>query len=182
MPGNTEYDGVLEDIGVYYKQTSDRNVERNYATQFTRNAKYISLALKVGSVLKAYAAQDMQGRLAMKAKTETAIKEAYENFSPALEGEMLAAMTSLYQARVKNQEVASATILGLDAKTVSNLAYSSIFANKTSATNFLLNPDALKLDADPLWKAANGIVADQKMSTERYVKIDDNFAKTAVYS
>jgi hypothetical protein len=71
---------------------------------------------------------------------------------------MLAAMTSLYQSRVKNKEVASATILGLDAKTVSNLAYSSIFANKTSATNFLLNPDALKLDADPLWKAANGIV------------------------
>jgi hypothetical protein len=104
----------------------------------------------------------MQGRLAMKAKTEAAIKAAYENFNPSLEGEMLAAMTSLYQARVKNTEVASATILGLDAKTVSNLAYSSIFANKTSATNFLLNPDALKLDADPLWKAANGIVADQK--------------------
>ncbi|MBP1166403.1 hypothetical protein JOE44_003287 [Chryseobacterium sp. PvR013] len=177
MPGNDQYNGVLEDIGTYYKQVSDRNVERNYASQFSRNAKYITLALQVGSALKAYAAQDMQGRLAMKAKTEAAIKAAYENFNPSLEGEMLAAMTSLYQARVKNPDVASATILGLDAKTVSNLAYSSIFANKTSATNFLLNPDALKLDADPLWKAANGIIADQKISTERFVKIDDNFAK-----
>ncbi len=177
LPGNDSYDGVLEDIEAYYKQVSERNVERNYAAQFSRNAKYISLALRVGSALKTYAAQDMQGRLAMKAKTEAAIKAAYENFNPSLEGEMLAAMTSLYQARVKNQEVASATILGLDAKTVSNLAYSSIFANKTSATNFLLNPDILKLDADPLWKAANGIVADQRMSTERYVKVDDNFAK-----
>jgi hypothetical protein len=72
-PGNEEYDGILEDIEAYYKQVSDRNVERNYATQFSRNAKYISLAQQVGSVLKAYA-QDMQGRLAMKAKTEAAIK------------------------------------------------------------------------------------------------------------
>src|SRR5690606_23589573 len=86
MPGNDQYNGVLEDIGIYYKQVSDRNVERNYATQFTRNAKYITLAAQVGSALKAYAAQDMQGRLAMKAKTEAAIKAAYENFNPALEG------------------------------------------------------------------------------------------------
>lgn len=177
MPGNEAYDGVLEDIGAYYTQVSERNVERNYTAQFSRNAKYITLALQVGSALKAYAAQDMQGRLAMKAKTEAAIKAAYENFNPSLEGEMLAAMTSLYQNRVKNKEIASATILGLDAKTISNMAYSSIFANKTSATNFLLNPDALKLDADPLWKTANGIVADQKMSVEKYIKVDDNFAK-----
>jgi hypothetical protein len=39
-------------------------------------------------------------------------------------------MVSLYQTRVKNKDVASATILGLDAKTVSNIAYSSIFATK----------------------------------------------------
>jgi small nuclear ribonucleoprotein (snRNP)-like protein len=51
-PGNEAYDGILEDIDAYYKQVSDRNVERNYATQFSRNAKYISLALQVGSVLK----------------------------------------------------------------------------------------------------------------------------------
>ncbi len=95
MPGNDAYDGVLEDIGAYYTQVSDRNVERNYAAQFSRNAKYITLALQVGSALKAYAAQDMQGRLAMKAKTEAAIKAAYENFNPALEGEMLAANRSL---------------------------------------------------------------------------------------
>jgi hypothetical protein len=59
----------------------DRNVERNYATQFSRNAKYIS-CFTGRFCFKAYAAQDMQGRLAMKAKTEAAIKAAYENFIP----------------------------------------------------------------------------------------------------
>ncbi|UZT96463.1 S46 family peptidase [Chryseobacterium fluminis] len=176
QPGNSEYDGVLEDIEAYYKQVSDRNVERNYASQFSRNAKYISLAIQLGSVLKAYVAQDMQGRLAMKPKVDAAIKAAYENFNPQLEGEMLSGMAKLYKQRV-NQNVASAAISGIDPGTVSNVAYSSIFANKTSATNFTLNPDALKLDADPLWKLANSIVADQKMSTERFSKVDDNFAK-----
>jgi len=171
-----EYETVLEDIGIYYKQTSDRNVERMYMSQLSRNAKYFTLALQVGSVLKAYADQDMKGRLAMKPKVDAALKSAYENINTKLEGEMLNSMVNLYQTRV-NKDVASETIMGLDAKNLSNVAYSSIFANKTSATNFVLNPDKLKLDADPLWKIANGLVADQKASAERFVKIDDNFAK-----
>lgn len=171
-----EYASVLDDIRIYYQQTSDRNVERNYMSQFSRNSKYISLALQVGSVLKAYAGQDMKGRLAMKPKVEAALKAAYENFNTSLEGEMLSGMAKLYQERVK-KDVAAATILGIDAGQISTIAYSSIFATKTSATNFMLNPDALKLDADPLWKIANGIVADQKLSAERFSKVDDNFAK-----
>lgn len=177
QPGNTEYDGVLEDIEAYYKQVSERNVERNYMSQLSRNSKYISVAYQLGSLLKTYSGQDMQGRLAMKPKVEAAVKSIYDNFSPSLEGEMLAAMVSLYQARVKNPDVASATILGLNAKTLSNTAYSSIFANKTSVTNFILNPDALKLDSDPLWKIANSLAEDQKIAVEKFVKVDDFFAK-----
>ncbi|CAA7386433.1 S46 family peptidase [Chryseobacterium fistulae] len=174
--GKSDYDGVLEDIATYYKQVSNRNIERNYSTQLLRNVKYFNLALQVGPVLKAYAEQDMQGRLAMKAKVEDAIKTAYDKINTNLEGEMLNSMVHLYQSKV-NKDVASPTIMGLDSNNLSNVAYSSIFANKTSVTNFVLNPDRLKLDADPLWKIANGIVADQTASAERFVKIDDNFAK-----
>ncbi|WP_294300353.1 S46 family peptidase [uncultured Chryseobacterium sp.] len=177
QPANVaENENVLENIGIYYKQTSDRNVERMYMTQLSRNSKYFTLALQVGSVLQAYAKQDMAGRIAMKPKVEAALKAAYENINTKLEGEMMNSMVNLYQQRV-NKDVASETIMGLDTNNLSNVAYSSIFANKTSATNFMLNPDALKLDADPLWKIANGIVADQRASAERFVKIDDNFAK-----
>ncbi|CAA7195064.1 S46 family peptidase [Chryseobacterium potabilaquae] len=174
--GKSDYDGVLEDIATYYKQVSNRNIERNYSTQLLKNVKYFNLALQIGPVLKAYAEQDMQGRLAMKAKVEDAIKTAYDKINTNLEGEMLNSMVHLYQSKV-NKDVASPTIMGLDSNNLSNVAYSSIFANKSSVTNFVLNPDRLKLDADPLWKIANGIVADQTASTERFVKIDDNFAK-----
>ncbi|GAB0154918.1 S46 family peptidase [Chryseobacterium sp. Alg-005] len=178
QPGNLEYDGVLENISSYYKQVSDRNVERNYMTQLSRNSKYLSIAYQLGSVLKAYAEQDMQGRLAMKPKVDAAVKNVYENFNTQLEGEMLNSMVNLYQTKV-NKEVASPTLMALDAKNLSTVAFSSIFANKTSVTNFILNPDRLKLDADPLLKISNGLATDQRLSAEKYAKVDDNFAKNS---
>lgn len=176
QPANIENEMVLDEIKTYYKQTSDRNVERNYASLLTRNSKYFSVALQLSSLLNSYAAQDLAGRVAMKPKVEDAIKQTYESINTQLEGEMMNSMVNLYQTKVK-ADVASPTLMALDAKNLSNIAFSSIFANKTSATNFLLNPDRVKLDADPLLKIARGIMADQKASAERFVKIDDNFAK-----
>ncbi|KUJ51680.1 S46 family peptidase [Chryseobacterium sp. JAH] len=176
QPGNEMYDGVLEQIATYYKQVSDRNVERNYASLLTRNAKYIALAYQLAPALDAYAKQDMAGRLAMKPKVEAAIKDAYDNINPELEGEMLNSLVNLYKTRVK-ADVASPTIMALDANNLSTVAFSSLFANKTSVTNFVLNPDRLKLDADPLLKISKGIADDQRASGERFVKIDDNFSK-----
>ena len=176
QPGNTMYDGVLDEMAMYYKQVTDRNVERNYASLLTRNAKYIALAYQLAPALDAYAKQDMAGRLAMKPKVEAAIKDAYDNINPELEGEMLNSLVNLYKTRVK-ADVASPTIMALDANNLSTVAFSSLFANKTSVTNYILNPDRLKLDADPLLKIAKGIAEDQRVSGERFVKIDDNFAK-----
>ncbi len=170
------YDGILADIKAYYKQTTNRNVERNYASILTRNAKYLSLALQLAPALDAYAKQDMAGRLAMKPKMEEAIKAAYEKINIKLEGDMLNSLVDLYQKKV-NADVASKTIMGLNSSTLSNIAYSSIFANKTSVTDFLLNPDRVKLDADPLLKIAKGIAADQKSLNERFVEVDDYFTK-----
>lgn len=175
-PGNEMYDGVLEQIQTYYQQVSDRNTERNYASILTRNAKYISIAYQLAPMLDSYAKQDLAGRLAMKAKLEDAVKNTYENINTDLEGEMLNSLVNLYQTKV-NKDVASPTLMALDAKNLSTVAYSSLFANKTSVSNYIANPDRLKLDSDPLLKIARGISADQKASSERFVKVDDNFAK-----
>ncbi|MEG1590891.1 S46 family peptidase [Chryseobacterium sp.] len=176
QPGNEMYDGVLVKIQNYYSQVSNRNTERNYASLLMRNAKYIALANSLAPALDAYAKQDMAGRLAMKAKVETAVKDAYDNINTNLEGEILTSLVNLYQTRVKS-DVASPTLMALDAKSLSNLAFSSLFANKTSVTNYIMNPDRLKLDADPLLKIARGIIADQKTSNDKYVLLDDSFAK-----
>ncbi len=177
LPENVDtYGGVLEDIKANYAQISDRNVERNYASQLQRNAKYIGVAYQLGGLLKSYADQDAAGRLAMKSKITDGIDRMYDGFNNKLEGEMLNSMVNLYQQRVK-KDVASPTLMGVQATNLSNLAFSSIFASKESVMNFVNNPDRLKIDADPLMKMANGFVNDQKLMAEKYEKVDEAFAK-----
>jgi hypothetical protein len=62
------YGNVLSEIEAYYKQIADRNLERNYASQFQRNAKYSVLPYRIGSALKSFTEQDAAARTAMKAK------------------------------------------------------------------------------------------------------------------
>ena len=179
LPENMEmYGGVLEDIKANYAQFSDRNVERQYSSQLQRNAKYVGIAYRLGSLLKTYADQDDAGKLAMKTKVTDAIDGMYDGINTKLEGEMLNSMVNLYQQKV-NKDVASPTIMGLDAKNLSTVAFSSIFASKESAMNFVNNPDRLKIDADPLMKMANGYITDQKLMSEKFEKVDEAFAKNS---
>lgn len=172
------YSGVLANIQANYAQFSNRNVERNYSSQLQRNAKYIAVAYQLGSLLKTYADQDANGKVAMKTKVTDAIEKLYDGFNPNLEGEMLNSMVNLYQQKVAKSD-ASPTLLAADAKNLSTLAFSSIFATKESALNFVNNPDRLKIDADPMLKLANGFINDQKLAGEKYAKVDEAFAKNS---
>lgn len=179
LPENTSmYSGVLADLKANYMQISDRNVERNYSSQLQRNAKYIPIAYQLGTLLKTYADQDEAGKLAMKPKVTETIEKAYDKVNVKLEGEMLNSMVNLYQQRV-GKDVASPTLMSTDAKDLSLQAFSSIFANKESAMNFANNPDRLKIDADPMYKLANGFVTDQKLMGEKYSIVDEAFAKNS---
>ncbi|ACU08947.1 hypothetical protein FIC_02517 [Flavobacteriaceae bacterium 3519-10] len=169
------YGNVLNDLRANYAQISNRNVERNYSSQLQRNAKYIMVAYQLGSMLKTYADQDAAGQAAMKTKVSDAIDRMYDGFNPKLEGDMLSAMVSLYQQRVKKDD-GSPAIFAAEATALPTVAYSSIFATKESALNFLNNPDRLKIDADPLMKLANGYVNEQKLVGEKYAKVDEAFA------
>ncbi|AZI33496.1 S46 family peptidase [Kaistella carnis] len=179
LPENEDmYGSVLQELKSNYSQISDRNVEKNYAAQLQRNAKYITIAYQLGSLLKTYADQDEAGKAAMKDKVTAAIDRMYNGVNVKLEGEMLNSMVNLYQQRV-NKATASPTLLAADAKNLSTMAFASIFATKESAMNFLNNPNRLKIDADPLMKMANGFIDDQKLNNEKYSKIDDAFAKNS---
>ncbi|KFC23879.1 S46 family peptidase [Epilithonimonas lactis] len=177
-PNEQTYYAVLPEIKAYYQQISGRNVERNYASILQRNAHYIATTYQLGSLFKTYADQDEAGKTAMKAKVLEAVEKAYDGFHDNVEGDMLVKLTSLYKAKV-SKEFASPTILAADVNNLSTLAYESVFANKKSALAFIANPDRLKIDADKLRQFVNGVVEDQKLGTEKYAKIDENFAKNS---
>lgn len=177
LPENEKvYSGVLADIQAYYNQISNRNVERNYSSQLQRNAKYVSVAYSLGSLFKTYADQDAAEQTAMKPKVEAAIEKLYDGFHANVEGEMLNSLVNLYQQRV-DKDVASPTLLKADAKELSLMAASSIFANEESAKLFLNNPDRLKIDGDQLFQFVNSYVTDYRLLGQRFVKVDENFEK-----
>lgn len=170
------YGNVLANTDAYYKQISNRNIEKNYGAQFQRNAKYIRNSFQIGDALTSYMKQDASAQAAMKPKLEAAVKQAYEGFNTQLEAEMLSQMASLYQSKVA-ADVASATVKSVNASELANIAQSSIFANATSVINFLNNPSAEKLANDKLYKFAAGYIGDNKVLAEKYAKTDEGFQK-----
>ncbi|MCT3833093.1 S46 family peptidase [Elizabethkingia anophelis] len=170
------YGNVLANTDAYYKQISNRNIEKNYGAQFQRNAKYIRNSFQIGDALTSYMKQDASTQAAMKPKLEAAVKQAYEGFNTQLETEMLSQMASLYQSKVA-ADVASATVKSVNASELANIAQSSIFANATSVINFLNNPSAEKLANDKLYKFAAGYIGDNKVLAEKYAKTDEGFQK-----
>ena len=170
------YGNVLANTDTYYKQISNRNIEKNYGAQFQRNAKYIRNSFQIGDALTSYMKQDASAQAAMKPKLEAAVKQAYEGFNTQLEAEMLSQMASLYQSKVA-ADVASATVKSVNVSELANIAQSSIFANAASVINFLNNPSAEKLANDKLYKFAAGYIGDNKVLAEKYAKTDEGFQK-----
>ncbi|CAM3355983.1 S46 family peptidase [Elizabethkingia occulta] len=170
------YANVLANTDAYYKQISNRNIEKNYGAQFQRNAKYIRNSFQIGDALTSYMKQDASAQAAMKPKLEAAVKQAYEGFNTQLEAEMLSQMASLYQSKVA-ADVASATVKSVNASELANIAQSSIFADAASVINFLNNPSAEKLANDKLYKFVAGYIGDNKVLAEKYAKTDEGFQK-----
>lgn len=168
------YDSALNNIKSYYQEVSDRNVEKNYVSQFLRNAKYLGIAFRLGAILNTYTAQTSEGQTSMKAKITSELDNYYDKFNPQLEAEMIGAMAELYQKEV-NKEIAIPAMLSINPKELPNIVTSSIFANKESVVAFLNNPNKEQLQNDALFKFANDFVAGQKMLGERYAQADIKF-------
>ncbi|MDO5614864.1 MAG: S46 family peptidase [Cruoricaptor ignavus] len=170
------YGNVLANMKNYYATTAEKGVERNYAAQMTRNAKYIPYAINLGNLLKNYMDEkDATKKAELKTTIENRANTMYEKFNPALEQEMLKTMVALYKHKV-NSAVASPTLQKANANELDNVAKNSIFATKTSVLDFLNAPSLEKLNNDALYQLATGYMADSKKLNERFETEDDKFS------
>lgn len=177
QPGNkATYGNVLSEIEAYYKLIADRNLERNYASQFQRNAKYSVIPFRIGSALKSYTEQDAAGRTAMKAKLSAGIEGSYDGFHPEVEKDMLQTMLALYKAKVPFDYQLPILKYAVPAE-LANQTAGSIFATKESVLKFIDNPSKEALENDPLYRFSGVMVSEAMMFGDKYVKADDQFAK-----
>lgn len=170
------YGNVLSEIEAYYKLIADRNLERNYAAQFQRNAKYSVIPYRVGAALKSYTEQDAAGRTAMKAKLVSQVESTYDGFHPEVEKDMLQTMLALYKAKVPFDNQLPVLKYAIPAE-LANQSAGSIFATKESVLKFIDNPSKEALENDPLYRFSGVMVSEAIMFGDKYVKADDQFAK-----
>ena len=170
------YGNVLSEIEAYYKLIADRNLERNYATQFQRNAKYAVLPYRIGAALKSYIEQNEAGKSAMKARLLAGVEASYDGFHPVVEKDMLQTLLSLYKNKVPFDYQLPVMKYSNPAE-LANQADASIFSTKESLLKFIENPSLAVLENDPLYKFSGIMVAEAMMFGDKYVKADDQFAK-----
>lgn len=170
------YGNVLSEIEAYYKLIADRNLERNYATQFQRNAKYAVLPYRIGAALKSYIEQNEAGKAAMKARVLAGVEASYDGFHPVVEKDMLQTLLSLYKNKVPFDYQLPVMKYSNPAE-LANQAETSIFSTKESLLKFIENPSLAVLENDPLYKFSGIMVAEAMMFGDKYVKADDQFAK-----
>ena len=170
------YGNVLAEIEGYYKLIADRNLERSYAAQLQRNAKYTIIPYRIGSALKSYTEQDAAGKAAMKAKLTAGIESSYDGFHPEVEKDMLQTMLTLYKTKVPADNQLPTLKYAAPAE-LANQTANSIFANKESVLKFIENPSKEVLENDPLYRFSGVMVSEIMIFGDKYVKADDNFAK-----
>ena len=170
------YGNVLAEIEGYYKLIADRNLERSYAAQLQRNAKYTIIPYRIGSALKSYTEQDAAGKAAMKAKLTAGIESSYDGFHPEVEKDMLQTMLTLYKTKVPADNQLPTLKYSAPAE-LANQTTNSIFANKESVLKFIENPSKEVLENDPLYRFSGVMVSEIMIFGDKYVKADDNFAK-----
>lgn len=171
------YGEVLSNIKNYYFQTSDRSIERNYAAQLSRNAKYLAYANTLGTLFNQYMAENSATKKANMKKTLTErIHTMYEKFNPQLEQEMLQVMVQLYRDKVRNSAAATA-FQTINPQLLGEVARNSIFANQQSVMNFLNQPNQKKLSQDALYKIAYKFAENAPALNKKFAENDEAFAK-----
>lgn len=170
------YGNVLAEMQQYYQATSPRGVERNYAAQLGRNAKYIPYAFNLGAMFRSYIEENDAAKKAEQKKViAERIEAMYEKFNPALEQEMLRAMVQLYRDRVRSA-AANTSLQTVNPSLLGEVAKHSIFADRASALSFLNNPSAKVLEQDALLKLATAYFNETKTIGDRYAAQDDAFS------
>ena len=87
-------------------------------------------------------------------------------------------MVALYQKKV-SKEVGAPVLMSANPATLAADAKKSIFATKETVLAFVNNPNADLLSIDPLRKVAITLATEQKLASEKYVLVDENFAQNS---
>lgn len=174
------YGNVISDINAYYKLTNDKAQHDNYLNGLIRGSKFAVLPYRLGSALDQYAKANAAARENMLPRLEGFIESTYKNYHLPLEKEILAKQLNVYASKTNYplpeivKEVGTKNDNDFTAY-VESMFDNSIFTSKESITAFLANPDATKLENDPMYILSNQLLTKYREQPEHLIQPENDF-------
>lgn len=179
---NKKYADVMSTINNYYKNTNEISAHNNYLMMMLR-ARMAVAPYRIGNALNYYIEQNEAKRAEVLPKLQEDINNTYQGMYLPLEKDLLAAQLNLYSSKAKNIAPLVAekakNINGIEGwkKYVDEIVSNSIFQSKDKVEAFLENPDAEKLQNDPLFQLSTDLLTRYRYQSEEEKTWNDNFQK-----
>ena len=175
-----EYGKVISDINAYYKLTNAKAQHDNYLTGILRGSKFAALPSRLGNALENYSGANEAARENMLPRLQAFVESSYKDYHLPLEKEILAKQLNLYASKANYplpeivKEVGDKNNNDFTAY-VESIFNESLFTSKERITAFLQNPDASKLEMDPLYKLSTQLMTKYREQPENIVQPENDF-------
>ncbi len=178
-----KYGNVISTINSYYELTNLKARHDNYLNQLMRTASYGATPFVLGNAMLAYLKENDAKRAEIKPKLDEQIENAYAEFHEPLERDVFAAQLKLYSTKATEYGLAPMVAElkakhGSDFKAyVDEAASASIFASRESLMKFMANPNAERIQNDPLYKISGDLIMQLRKKSDDVAKAENDFSK-----
>lgn len=175
-----QYGDVIKTINDYYAATNLKARHDNYLTGMLRSSTFAMLPYSLGNGLVQYAQANEAKRQELKPRLEAFIADNYEKIYIPLEIDVLAEELNLYSNKAGNNIAPYIAELAKQnnnqfAGTIKAAFETSVYGSKEKLAAFLANPNADKIQNDPLFKISKAVADKYREKSEADQLADDNF-------
>ena len=175
-----QYGNVIKTINDYYAATNLKARHDNYLTGMLRSSTFAMLPYSLGNGLLQYAQANEAKRQELKPRLEAFIADNYEKIYIPLEIDVLAEELNLYVNKAGDNIAPYIAELAKQnnnqfAGTIKSAFETSVYGSKEKLAAFLANPNADKIQNDPLFKISKSIADKYREKSEADQLADDNF-------
>jgi Peptidase S46 len=176
-----KYGTVVANINKWYTMTNEKARHDNYLQQLLRTSAFGLSGRTIGKQLDLYVKADPAKRKEMEPQIMEATNEMFKELYLPAEKEILAAQLNLYATKSKGYAIAP-MVEQIGKSTnydytqwVNNALDNSVLTNKQKLTDFLANPEAARLEKDPIYALSNDMIAHINAKTPELAQAQNDY-------
>lgn len=178
-----KYGNVIATINNYYSKTNEKARHDNYMTGLMRTSALVVLPFQINMALGEYYKADAAKQAEMLPKMKGMIAEMYSEMYMPIEKDVLTAQLNLYATKSTGYEIAPLVAkIGKQSNNdftayVNSIFEMSIFTSIDRMNAFLMFPNELQLQNDPLYLLSNDLLNKSRNRSDEQKQLDADFGK-----